>query len=770
MDRRQALGAGLVAAATLPLGPLLAQDHPATTIDPAFAQPLLAQARRVIATFARIGEPLAAESIAAIDALAAQGDIGAAANRAAALFEQHTLLIASVTGEARVSVKQGKAPPQLVQSGWRSFLVRVDNPSMVPGTLTISSPQALPLNNLYPAGHNHGAHTAPNSAAPVSAGDATQRWLDLEVFDAAPLPATLDPLPVNYRLVSLYARDAGRMSAQLFADIGPLTGDIGDRGYADVAFAVVPAQTVTLGIRDEHGKAVTAALLIRDTLRRIVPAQTKRALPDLYFQPQVYRADGQTLTLTPGEYEVRVTRGPEYLVQQSTRAILAQSATRWDVKLSRWIDPRLHGYYSGDHHVHAAGCSHFVVPTEGVPPEVMIPQVAGEDLAIAAVLNWGPGYYTQKQYFSGADNPFSKPGMIVHYDLEVSGFPSSHCGHLVFLQLKETAYPGAAKIEDWPSSNTPMFEWARPQGAVVGYAHSGWGLWAETTDLPNYKIPPFDSIGANDYIVTVTAGLVDFISMVSTPPAAELNIWYHTLNAGYRTRISGETDWPCIYDERMGIGRSYVKIDGKLTYAGWVAGVKAGRAYVSEGRTHLMNFAAAAAKQKVAVGGADIVLEAPEPVQFKALLAARLEAEPTEETEAIRALGPLDKPYWHIERARIGATRKVLVELIVNGYPAESRMIDADGAERPVRFEFTPTQSCWVALRVAHGAHTNPIWVTIANKPVRVAHSIIWCRQGVDVCWSQKKLRIRAGELAAEEKRYEAARAIYDLRLKEVGA
>jgi hypothetical protein len=55
---------------------------------------------------------------------------------------------------------------------------------------------------------------------------------------------------------------------------------------------------------------------------------------------------------------------------------------------------------------------------------------------------------------------------------------------------------------------------------------------------------------------------VDFMSMVDTPHTWELNIWYHTLNAGFRTRISGETDFPCIYGERVGLGRAYVKFDG----------------------------------------------------------------------------------------------------------------------------------------------------------------------------------------------------------------
>ncbi len=70
----------------------------------------------------------------------------------------------------------------------------------------------------------------------------------------------------------------------------------------------------------------------------------------------------------------------------------------------------------------------------------------------------------------------------------------------------------------------------------------------------------------------------------------ELNIWYHTLNAGFRTRISGETDFPCIYGERVGLGRSYVKLDGKLNYDAWCEGIRAGRNYVSDGKSHLMDF------------------------------------------------------------------------------------------------------------------------------------------------------------------------------------
>src|ERR1044072_4745693 len=64
----------------------------------------------------------------------------------------------------------------------------------------------------------------------------------------------------------------------------------------------------------------------------------------------------------------------------------------------------------------------------------------------------------------------------------------------------------------------------------------------------------------------------------------ELSIWYHTLNVGFRTRIAGETDFPCIYDGRVAIGRSYTK-QLSLSYANWLKAIKAGRTYVSDGKS-----------------------------------------------------------------------------------------------------------------------------------------------------------------------------------------
>ncbi len=730
-------------------------------------QPMLDLADRVVESLARLGEPVPTQAWAAIRQLTADGDLRQAASRALALLQSRVLLTATVTPEARVSVKSAvSGAASLVQGGWRVYLVKIVNPACVPGRLGASSPSAIPVNGLYPP-EVHSGGSMGQVGAPTTRGDVALRWMDLEVHDAAPLEAVLQALPVDFKIVCIYARDPGLHTATIALDIGPGTGDIGGRDRASIAFDVQRASIVRLRIHDADGQPATCSLLITDSSGRVLPSQTRRSPPDMFFQQKIYRADAATVSLPPGSYRVDATRGPEYLLDSRVLKVSGRITDEWTFQLRRWVDPGARGWYSGDHHIHAAGCAHYEHPEEGVGPEMMAPQVLGEGLAIGSVLTWGPGFYTQKLHFSGRDDPVSTPGHILHYDLEVSGFPSSHCGHLALLQMKEMDYPGTRLIEEWPSSNAPVLRWARRQGAVTGYAHAGVGLWAGTTDLPNERMPAFDGIGANDYIVTLPEGLVDFISTCNHPPAAEMNIWYHTLNVGLRSRIAGETDWPCFFEENIGMGRSYVKLDKALSYAGWCEGLKAGRSYVSEGRAHLMDFAARCGSEATQVGGADLRLETSQVVTFTVDAAARLEPEPTAATRLLKNLAPLDKPYWHVERARVGDTRSVVIELIVNGYPVESRPLLADGSMQTLAFSARIERSTWVALRISNGAHTNPIWIDVGGKPIRVLRSARWCRAAVDQCWSQKKLRIRASEQAQEVLLYDRGREFYDRMIAE---
>src|SRR4029453_17471586 len=172
-----------------------------------------------------------------------------------------------------------------------------------------------------------------------------------------------------------------------------------------------------------------------------------------------YRRDGEQISLPAGEYSIEFTRGPEYLIKRHTLKV--ERPETLTLALERWIDLARLGWYSGDHHIHSAGCLHYEAPTIGVKPDDMIRHIVGEDLNVGSVLTWGPGYYFQKQFFEGKDHSLSTAEHRMHYDLEVSGFPSSHSGHLVLLGLSDQDYPGTKMIKDWPSWNLPIMKWAK---------------------------------------------------------------------------------------------------------------------------------------------------------------------------------------------------------------------------------------------------------------------------------------------------------------------
>src|SRR4029453_8714674 len=144
---------------------------------------------------------------------------------------------------------------------------------------------------------------------------------------------------------------------------------------------------------------------------------------------------------------------------------------------------------------------------------------------------------------------------------------------------------------------------------------------------------------------------VGVLSGGGTPYVWELNIWYHTLNVGFRTRISGETDFPCIYDDNVGLARSNCKVDGPLTYRKWIDAVRAGGNYVSDGRTRLL----ALSVNGVEAGTREsaVRLDRPGPVKVPLRAAAKLDEQPN---EAIRQLKYDDKRYWALKGARVGPT------------------------------------------------------------------------------------------------------------------
>ena len=783
MTRRAIMLSGLSSGVLLALPSLLT----AAEIDAVEPQPYFAQIKRVLAALHKLGEPLAPSDETSLLRLA-ENSSASAVMAAEEILSKHTLIRVRLDKDGIGAAVSGLAPRKLVEQGWRSFLVRVENPfGLQAGTIFTSDSE-------FAKGSLRGDNTTASKPSLEDFAGYGDKWLGFAFAGGPPLHETLSGLGVEYRILQLFSRYRGSRKAYLMVHTVDTHFALGHASQSRryfwggarsgfwATFNCLPSQDIPLSIRDWDGVGCVASLLVRDEAGRLYPEPADRMAPDFKFQPQVYRADGETLRLPDGRYSIVAWRGPEY-VRKSQDFVLAPSTTdpTVRVKLERWINAPALGWYPGDTHIHAAGCAHYEQPTQGVTPETMIRHVRGEALAVGDVLTWGPGYYHQKKFFSGhvhepknileypdlqeKKNTSLKPRATAHdgdsmirYDIEVSGFPSSHSGHLVLLRLADQDYPGTTMLEDWPSWNLPILKWAKAQGAVCGFAHCGIGMSVDSQNLPNYDIPPFDSVGANEYIVDVTHDVVDFMSGAETLPAIELNTWYHTLNCGFRTAMVGETDFPCLSDMRVGMGRTYVGLDqepvGDAGYAAWVEGIRRGRLYFGEGRSHFVDYRI----NKHDLGGEDINLSRPGKVKVGAKIAARLDETPNMD----------DLPVWHIEHARIGASRTVPVEVVVNGRPVASTVIIADGKLRSFSLDINIEKSSWVALRILPSGHTHPIFIEVADKPIRTSRrSAQWCLDCVDALWQIKSPHIRLAERSEAAAAYQHARDVYRRILSE---
>lgn len=808
------LGRAVLAADSLPIG----------DVD---GQPLAANAKRVIEAMKFLGSPLPADEVEKLSAAGNERD----AKRLQQLLDPRVLLLAHINPESRVKVRRGPAAAELQQFGFTPVLIKVLNESTVTKRMKLVSPQG---GAVY-AGASKGSlgrqqQTELNDNENLKRD--VERFLSVEMFEQPPMTDRLSGLEVEYAIGLILSTEPGKREATIGLDLEQGNQDIGFRGEVPVLFRVAPAIPVKLEIRDFDGSSTTAALVVKDRAGRIFPPQPKRLAPDLFFQPQVYRVDGEALLLPPGEFTVQFARGPEYWVREKnvtvslrdTKAESRSDSATIKLDLERWVNPREFGFYSGDHHIHAAGCAHYTVPTEGVTPEDMFRQVKGEGLNVGCVLTWGPCYKFQRQFFQPAPLNMSEPLTLLKYDLEISGFGSQALGHVCLLNLRDQTYPGSdgTETKGWPTWTTPVMRWAKQQGGVTGYAHSASGLWidppkaaarflakwdadkngtlsaAETMNslmpepfekidsdgdrsltereltlshdraadqLPNLAIPEMNGVGAMELPVTVVEGVCDFISAMDTRRIQEWNTWYHVLNCGFSLKASGETDFPCMSSRRVGQGRVYVQLGkaAKLDFAEWCEGIKLGRSYVSDGFAHALDFRV----NDTRPGFADVALSQPGEVTITAKVAF---APVTPETVAQGVVEPVggkrlvgDTVELHgprSDKAVEGGER--LVEIVVNGRAVASRKIPADGKTHDLKFQIPITQSSWVALRHFPQLHTNPVNVLVAEKPIRASReSARWCEEVIDLLWHNREKNIAPTERDEARRTFEKAKSAY---------
>lgn len=184
------------------------QENPAavTSVEP---QPLLGSIERLIEAMDYVGAPLPKSVTSQLKRLTPAADSIQVTKQVQRLLDPFCLAVVSLKPNGPPLVQPGAAKRELLEQGWRTFLIKVVNRPGKTGRLLIESPNAQPL--------------------PHAPADQVQsRWMQLSSFDGRPLNPNLSGLALEYRIVQIYTRDPGPKKSLLEFTVSNKAGDGGE--------------------------------------------------------------------------------------------------------------------------------------------------------------------------------------------------------------------------------------------------------------------------------------------------------------------------------------------------------------------------------------------------------------------------------------------------------------------------------------------------------------------------------------------------------------
>ncbi len=280
-----------------------------------------------------------------------------------------------------------------------------------------------------------------------------------------------------------------------------------------------------------------------------------------------------------GPVTVEVMRGHEFVPVSAEVTVPAGGSARLELQLERLVDLPALGWYSGDTHLHDLHQGRF-----GLSHEDFFLQTESEDLHVANALIHMDGTRLMGRWddLTGVDHPLSTDSHILRYSQEFRGL----FGHISILGTHEFILPfisgTAGTVYAAPSLDLPYLDGAREQGGLAGYNHPYINAVDEPRQLAGSAIPMDIALGRGDFYD---------IGAVYSDEVRSTEIYYRILNAGFRIPATAGTDnfsdvWR---DPPPGADRTYVQLDGALTFQGWLDGIRAQRTFGSTGPIVLLD-------------------------------------------------------------------------------------------------------------------------------------------------------------------------------------
>ncbi len=311
---------------------------------------------------------------------------------------------------------------------------------------------------------------------------------------------------------------------------------------------------------DDTGKAWIAPDALKVTLECFAapkpawlqPLVESNQIENLYTgTTQFYSAGHSGVDLPAGDYTLRVFKGNEFRTERREFRIESGRTQRIEIGLERWANPAAEGWLSSDDHIH-------ITRRTADDNPWLLAWMEAEGLSVANLLQMG----TADQFNVTPQYAYGDAGVYGAGDTRLfSGqeHPRTHfLGHTITL--------GASEPIDLRESYIDYENFWRESerlGGVSGFAHYGQG-------------PAQDGLS-----ISVPAGRISFIELLQSEYLAT-RVWYELLDMGFRIAPSAGTDFPCI-PSLPGRERVYVGAEVGLTRESYVAALRAGRTFVTNG-------------------------------------------------------------------------------------------------------------------------------------------------------------------------------------------
>ncbi len=270
------------------------------------------------------------------------------------------------------------------------------------------------------------------------------------------------------------------------------------------------------------------------------------------------------VTADCGRADVVVERGTEYEPQRLVVEVPANGVVDVEIPLKRWFYPQEKNWYPGNTHIH-----YNERETRADDRLAVDCSVEGYNVTVVSVLERRQLPYASNKYPIGVMNEFT----TAHHVLDI-GEENRHYGekslwnmgygHVMFLNIRNLVQPvsrGHILSAQFDPDYPPLCfccDDARDQGGIVIWCHNGRGMEA----------PVATALGKLDAFNLFDPYWMD----------PEYDLWYKLLNCGFKLPASTGTDWFVCSNNRV-----YVQSKEEFSYANWIAGMKAGRTFITNG-------------------------------------------------------------------------------------------------------------------------------------------------------------------------------------------